>query len=467
MNRKIGLPAFFIALIWGSPSATADTLKDIYELAVKNDATLKAAEATYRADRETKNIARAGLLPQINGSAKYEKRDTEDFDRRVFELAGNRVNSISDDDTEADSRTYSVSLDQPLFDLPAWFSFKSGKLTSKRAEADFAAAQQDLIIRVAEAYFEVLRTRENLEATVAEERAVKRQLEQTQQRFDVGLIPITDVHEARAVYDNTVARRLGDEAALGTAVEALTVLTGQSHSGLWMLSEDFPITTPEPQSRDQWVRFALDNNYNLKAATYGSQAAHETASSKKMEHLPKLQGSLAYNDFDEDGDKVSNIDGTTKPFETESEGGTVSVTLSVPLFSGGRISASRRQAYEQYNAALQQKINTQRQVVQQTRSLHLTASTDVQRVKARQQNIVSARSALDATQAGYEVGTRNIVDVLDARRALYGAIRDHANARFDYVLNILRLKRQAGTLSPEDIYDLNQWLEAPAGSSSD
>jgi outer membrane protein len=219
-------------------------------------------------------------------------------------------------------------------------------------------------------------------------------------------------------------------------------------------------------SRSDWVDFALQNNYSLKAALYAAESARQNASAKKMEHAPKLSGRISYDDDDTEGDFTNLNSGTSFPIDQANDGPTWSINLSVPIYSGGRISAQRRQAYEQYNAARQQQIDAQRTIVQNTRSLHLTVTTDVQRVKARARGIVSTQSALEATQAGYEVGTRNIVDVLQAQRALYGSIRDYANARYDYVLNMLRLKQQAGTLSPQDILDLNQWLISPSAVSA-
>jgi outer membrane protein len=171
---------------------------------------------------------------------------------------------------------------------------------------------------------------------------------------------------------------------------------------------------------------------------------------------PELTASYSYSEFDEDGS--FDPGGAPVPTGTENNEGVFGLSLNMPLYSGGRISSERRQAYEQFNASRETEIDTRRTVVQATRSLHITVMTDVQRVKARQQAIVSTKSALEATQAGYEVGTRNIVDVLQARRALYSSIRDYANSRYDYVINLLKLKQQAGTLSPQDIYDLNKWL---------
>ena len=471
MIAKRHLLSVALALATGASATSADTLLDVYELALKNDPQLKAAEATYRADLETEKLSRSALLPQVVGQAYYQDSETDAESKSTNITSGPFGGSnvtIIDQASTTDSETehYSVSLNQAIFDLPAWFSFKAGKKVTERAEAQLAFDQQALIVRVAEAYFEVLKARENLDASMAEERAAKRQLEQTQQRFDVGLIAITDVHESRAVYDSAVAQRLGFEGSLAIARENLTTLTGAEHGKLWPLSEDFPIEPPVPADRASWVDFALKNNYQLKVTQASSDSAYQTARAKKMEHLPTISGSFSYSKEDMDGSRTFNPVSTfavppDSSFETEA----LRITLEVPLFAGGGISAGRRQAYEQYNAARHNAQLTQRQVVSATRAQHIAVSTDVQTVKARKLNIVSARSALDATEAGYEVGNRNVVDVLNAQRALYAAIRDYSNARYDYVLDMLQLKQNAGTLSPADIHQLNKWLkDAPAAS---
>ncbi|MBL4828250.1 MAG: TolC family outer membrane protein [Spongiibacteraceae bacterium] len=465
---KLLFNPLFLAVIFITSSAmsTADTLSDIYELALKNDATLKQAEATYRANIETKKQALSAILPQIEAEGSYQKFDQES-NGFTLDTSPNPsslyVDSTSDKNT--DTEVYSLSLTQQLFNLPAWFTFKSGKQTSKQAKAQLAFDQQDLIVRVAVAYFNVLRAQDNLEASKAEERATQRQLEQTQQRFDVGLIAITEVHEARAVFDTTVVQRLTDEGNLGTSFESLAVLTGQAPTNLWLLSNDFPISDPDPIARNEWVQFALKNNYSLKAALHAMEAARQQATAKKMEHLPKVSGTFSYGDNSTTGSVFStpSTSFNSVPPDSDSETEQFLIRLTMPIYSGGRISSQRRQAYEQYNIALQQKINTQRQVVQNTRASHITVATDVQRVKARAQAIVSTNSALEATQAGYEVGTRNIVDVLNAQRRLFSAIRDYSNSRYDYVINMLNLKQASGILSPQDVYDIDKWM-VEAGS---
>ena len=464
---------FLIALLLSeffSSFATADTLRDIYELALKNDAKLRAAEASYKANIETEQQAKSRLLPQVQGDANYGRRKVDSDAQSITGFTGTFPNFVGQTGsvntrTNTTNSGWGVSLSQPLFDLPAWFSFKSGRLTSKQAEAQFAADQQDLIIRVADAYFTVLRQWDNLQVARSEELADKRQLDQAQQRFDVGLIAITDVHEARAAYDASVAQRLGDEGDLATAYETLSTFTGQIHENLWPLNKDFPVSEPSPSDRGEWVKFALANNSSLHAAFYAMEAAQENAAAKRYEHAPKLSGNLSY-----EKDRVDGTQTTTPaslfnfPPDSDSATKMAILKLTVPIYSGGYTSSAQRQAYEQYNAALERRIDTERTVVQGTRARHIAASTDVQRVKARSQSIVSAQSALDATSAGYEVGTRNIVDVLQTQRTFYSAQRDYANARYDYVLDMLKLKQQAGTLTPRDINDLNEWLVEPNNS---
>lgn len=458
MGSRLGKLVIGIGFLLTGSFAIGDTLSDIYKLALDNDARYKASEATYEANLETEKQALSAILPQIKASGGYSEKDTEESSRQVFEFEGAPVNSVIDDDVDSDTTRYSLSLNQSILDLPAWYGYKSGKEVSKLAHAQFVVDQQDLIIRVANAYFEVLRSLDNLEVSKAEERASKRRLDDANQRFEAGVIAITDVHEARAVYDLTVVARLTDEGNVDIAYEALTVLTGQSHANLWQLSSDFPVTDPTPSERNNWVNLALETSFVLKAADYRTVAARYTARAKKMEHAPKIVGFYDYNDFSEEGDADSNNTALNKPFDIDSKGSVWGVKLDIPLYSGGRISSQRRQAYKQYNAALQRQIDTRRTVVQSARALHIAVVTDVQRVKARAQAIVSSSSALDSTQSGYEAETRNIVDVLQAQRTLYSAIRNYANSRYDYVLDMLKLKQAAGILDIDDVDNLNKWM---------
>jgi outer membrane protein len=442
----------------------AETLLDVYELALKSDPVLKSAEATFKAGQEARVQGRSQLLPQITTSAGYGENDLKQNSQ--FSFFRNEL----DLDTDGEQQDYSVNLTQNLFDLSAWFNFKQGKTLSRQAEAQFAADQQDLIIRTVEAYVLVLRALDNLKSSRAEEAAYSRQLEQTQQRFEVGLIAITDVHEARAAYDLAVVNRLTDEGNLGVAYEGLAVLTGQSHSNLWLLSEEFPVVPPAPATREEWVDMALQGNFTLKAAGYAADSAQMASNSRRAEHLPKITGNLSWQDSEEDQDVHDNAATVASladyPTFQYQQGPSFRINFNMPLYAGGYISSQRREYYERYIAARETHTSVMRNIIQLTRSLHVSVVTDVERVKARKQSIVSAQSALDATQAGYEVGTRNVVDVLNAQQILYRAIRDYANTRFDYVQNMLRLRQQSGMLSPADIEMLNKWLIEPPAATS-
>lgn len=423
-----------------SINAQADTLEEVYQSALANDLQLKAASARYAAGQEYRNLGRAALLPQVSGSYSYSNSDIDDD-------TGN---------TDVDVNSMTVGVQQTLFNLAAWRGNERGAKLADQAEASFQYDKQELIVRVASAYFDVLRAQENLAAAKAQEKAIERQLEQTQQRFDVGLIAITDVHEARAAFDLALASRLALEGALDIAKEALTVITGRQHANLWDLSDEFQASSPSPADINTWVTSALEQNYMLRASELGVDAAEKTFQIQKAGHLPTLTGSYSYTDSESDGTAYGQA------FDSNEDRATIAIQLNVPIYSGGAVSAARRQSYQNYLSTLESHNQSKRSIIQATRSFYIAVTTDAARVKARKQAITSAQSALDATQAGYDVGTRNVVDVLNAQQALYRAQRDYANARYDYVINLLKLKQQAGNLNEQDILMLEKNMRAPA-----
>jgi len=420
-----------LAILTGlNVSAKAETLSDIYKIAVKNDPVILAAKANYNADKETLKQGRAVLLPQLSGSA-------------------NKLEPNDPTTTNPDKTTYSASLSQSLFNVPAWFQFKSAKNMDQVAEATFAANQQDLIIRVSETYFNVLRAYENKLTREAELSAISRQLEQTQERFEVGLLPITDVFEIQAIFDEATANNLEASGALDIAFEKLQSLTGQSHDKLSGLKNSFIAASPDPIDVDSWVEFSLANNFTLKASQLVQQAANATATAAKAQHLPKITISTDYRKTEQ---PEANLNGET------SEQTSINLNLTMPIFSGGLTSSQARQSSYKAKAAKHNFIAAKRNTVQAARSTHQQVMTNIARVKARTQATKSAESALKATQAGYEVGTRNIIDVLLAQRTVFQAKRNFASARYDYILSMMRLKQVAGQLSPEDIFKLSDWL---------
>lgn len=430
INNFISLIALLVLL---SSSAKAETLADIYQSAVKHDPIAGAAKASYKANKETLKQGRAVLLPQLIASS-------------------SKAEPTSDENIAPAITTYRASLSQSLFNMPAWFQFQSAKKMDLVAEATFAAQQQSLIIRVSEAYFNVLRAYDNKQTRNAEELAIQRQLEQVTERFEVGLLPITDVHEIQAIFDDASVNSLEAKGALDIAFEQLQFLSGKNHNQLAGLKDSFSAEVPSPISVESWVEFALANNFELRASQLTQQAADETAKAAKAQHLPKVTISADYSKRD--------AEATASAGAIMSEETAINLNLSMPIFSGGLTSSQARQATFQAQTAEQNYIASKRNTMQAARSNHHSAITNAARVEARKQAITSAESALKATQAGYEVGTRTIVDVLLAQRTLFQAKRNYSNARYDYILSMMRLKQVAGQLSPEDIFELNNWLSS-------
>ncbi|HEY7773284.1 MAG TPA: TolC family outer membrane protein [Marinagarivorans sp.] len=430
-------------------SAYSDSLAEIYRLAVQNDAEYRVAQANYEADRLAKNVNRAGLLPQISASASYTENDISGTTTRL-ETTDPLAYGTLDFDRKTDTTNLSAQLDQPLFNAAAWYQYKSGKGLTELSEVTFRSEEQALILRTAEAYFDSLKAIDDLETAIAEEDALSHSLEQTKQRFEVGLTAITEVHEAQAQYDSAKANRLISEGALVIAFEALEVLTGSPHKQVAPLKSTFPVTPPEPADRESWVEMAKEANLDLLSAQKRFEIAETNYKVARSGHLPTLSARLGYSDTDNDGDLPSDVG--------DSAGTSATVTLSLPIFTGGRTSAVRQQAANQQVAAKETINLIERSVTQQTRSLHQRVNTGVATVHARQQAIVSNESALEATKAGYDVGTRNLVDVLNAQRRVYDAKRNFLSTLYDYVLSGLRLKQAAGTLSAQDLVQLDQWL---------
>jgi outer membrane protein len=443
MSRK--LLSVCLTLMAGQLSslgAQADTLQQIYDLARANDPTYRAAQAALRSGELNRTIGRAALLPNLNVSVNGEYREDIGGNSGAGAGAGS-----SDDDI---TTSYSATLNQTLFDMSDWYSYRSGDIQATQAEYRWELAQQDLVTRTVTAYLNVLEAVDALETTVAEKAALESQLNQTQQRFEVGLVAVTDVLEAQASYDSVLATEFQSRGDLGIAFEQLTILTGQQHANIAPLMENYPIQQTNPATAAEWVTMALQNSQSLDVARLSLESAEVSAKSSWSSYLPTLNGRVTYGgDFDDD------------PM-TPDDSGAVVVSLDVPVlvFTGGSTLARRKQAYAQLDQAEEEFLNTQRTLEQSIRTLHLTVSSNINLVRARLQAIRSAESALEATQAGYEVGTRSLVDVLVAQQNLYRARRNYLSSRYAYIRSVFSLKAAAGNLTPADVESLNRWLDA-------
>ena len=434
---------FLFSLIAISSPLRTENLADVYELALKNDPLLKAAEATYRAGKENRTQGIAGLLPtlSVGGSTNWNEY-------RVEEQIIDQYNSNS----------YLASLNQPIFRLDKWFQFERGTALSEAASAEFAYQQQETMIRVASAYFNVLNSIDSLNAARAEEKAIGRQKDLAKKRFDVGLAAITEVQETQAAFDLTVVSRIAREAQLDSARESLTSIVGRDIKLLSPLSDNFEISLPDPLDRESWVSLGLKNNYQLKAAKLQRDAAQASARSTASNHLPQID---LVGRVSKSTSKQGKFGGFIQNplFGVEQDTRQYSIQFNLPLYAGGAISSARRQAYANYDRSKEQAIYAERSTVRDVRSNHFGVQTQVANVTARKQALASAESALEATQIGYEVGTRNTVDLLDEQKRLFQAQRDYASSRYDYIISMLRLKASVGSLSPKDLMNISNQME--------
>ena len=443
MFSKYKSKLFLIILLSGH--LTAENLLDIYNEALENDPTFKAAEYSYLADKEIVVQGRAALLPSItlSGSTNWNEYYQDDVLQQEY-------NSFSK----------SARVSQPLFRLDTWFNFKRSKSLTNAAEAEFAYEQQNLILRTAELYFGVLRAIDNLNAAISEEKAIKKQLDQAQQRYEVGLSAITGVQEAQLAYDLSKAARINNEGNLFSAREALNALIGREIFSLDELGENLQISSPFPNSKEDWVNLALKNNYQLKASYLRKDAAKSNARSAASNHLPKIDivGSGSDSETNQFNYEGFSINGQGIPVPAVTGRRNYAIQLSVPIFQGGAVSSRRKQAYSQYNQADENTLFTERRIIQEVRSQFSNVNTLVANVNAQKHAVISATSALEATQVGYKVGTRNVVDLLQAEKNLYSAEKNLANAKYDYILANLRLALAAGTIDPGDIIEINNLL---------
>ncbi len=412
-------------------AAQATNLTDVYLKAETYDASIAASSSALKASGEDINISRASLLPSVSATSTASHTD---------------LSSGADDSYR--NASMGITLTQPLFRAQSWFALKSSELINKKSEADFAKARQDLMLNVATAYFNILRAEENLATTQSAEAAFKRQWEQAKERFDVGLIAITEVHESRASYDSSTTNRIQTEGQLDIAFEQLGQLTGEIYTEIDGLIETFPVAALSPANPDKWVELAFEQNWSIKSSEYSLKQLQESLKSAKAGHYPTLDLSASYTHNTYTG---PSADG-------HANNGVIGLSLNMPIYQGGSTSASVRKARHLVEQARHLLESNRRGIKLSTRSLLTTLKTDIDTVNSRKQNIVSSKSALEATRAGYNVGTRNIVEVLNSEKSYFVALGDYANARFDYVIDSLKIKQAVGVLSPQDLIDLNQWL---------
>lgn len=453
--KKLNVLLITLGLASTAFVAQATDLVDVLTQAQQSDPTYQQAKANYLATEATIGQARAALLPNLGLTGTWGNtytKQTTDADFAGTPLLPPTTGSTTTSNNITGTGV-TLNLTQNLFNWQAFQAYAQIKLNVKQAAAQYAAATQNLIMRTAQAYFAVLQQEDVLRYTLAQKTALKRQLEVAQQRYKVGLDPITSVYDAQAQYDSMSATYIATENELSNKGEELRQITGQLYSNLNTLKEDFPLVSPQPTNIDQWTQKSENQNLDLLAARYGMQAASENIKVQNAQHLPTLAltGSLSRTN-------QQNMDTTGAQLTDTSAYG---LTLSVPLFAGGGVTAQVKQAQYQYQAAAAAMEAAHRQAVANTRKAYLGVVANISQIEADRQAIKSARAALASNQAGYQVGTQTILNVLTAQSTLYQAETTYAQDRFNYIINTLTLKSATGSLNANDIAQLNHWLVSP------
>jgi outer membrane protein len=433
---------------------------EVYNRALVNDPAFREAENVYLATAEARPQARAALLPGLTLGASRSKvyRDTPGG---ALDPTGITIGSRSEFDQDAHG--WSVSLTQTVFDWSTYATLRQADKRVVRAETDYEAAKQDLLIRVANRYFAVLAAEDDLAAAEAAREAIGRQLEQAQRRFEVGLIAITDVQQSQAGYDDALAQVIAAERVLATAHEFLREIIGEDVADLAAPVSDLPLLSPDPADIDRWVRTALDQNLTLISQRLAVDIADEQIAIDKGNRLPTLSLSAGYTD--DTNDRAQTIYGPGgAPFPTQfstqfPEGYNWSLNLSFPIFTGGLNRSRVQQSVYNYRASSEALERVSRQTERQTRDSYLSVNSEISRVQALRQSVESNTTSLRATEAGFEVGTQTTVDVLAAQQRLTSQQTAYSRSRYNYILNTLGLKQASGSLGADDVAQIDGWLE--------
>ncbi len=452
MNRAATLALVWLALPLAAP---AKDLIGVFEDAVHNDPVIRQADANRLAARESKPQALASLLPQLNGSAGITRDHSSGFQSQIFEVAGQPtpanpnpspqlVVARTADQIDNTIQQWSLNLRQNVFSWSNWMALRAASDQVAQAEANYAAAEQQLILRVAQAYFSVLTAIDTLDADQTALEAISRQLDQANKRFEVGLIAITDVEDAKAARDSAASTVIAAKRTLATSEDQLQEITGEKYDALAKPGADMPLNNPEPADQGRWVNISLEQNLSLISSRLAADIARENVRVAFGGHLPTLDlvagRSWNYTSSDQvfDGQPFSNVDSKVNDRQ-------IGLQFTLPIYSGGFTQSRVRQAQYQWIAAKEG-------VVQSSRA-------------TERQAVESNQTSLKATEAGYEVGTRTSVDVLNARRLLVQAETDYASARYDYIISVLQLRLAAGNLDRPQLAELNNWLTVKAPTS--
>lgn len=434
------ISALIISLIGINP-VQAQNLTEIFELALRNDPHLSQSQANKLAASEADDQSIARLLPNVSATGTTSGDWLHNKKAGGRDFRGNQVNQ------DFSSHTFSVNVTQPLFHWDHWIQLDQADNKIAQAESSYQAELQKLIVKTTEAYFNVLAAQDNLKFTVAEKDSIARQLDQAKQRFEVGIIPITDVHEAQAGYDQVVANEIEAVNNLDNQKEALREIIGENNITLNGLGEQLPLMKPDPADMEAWSKAAEQNNFSIIAALNQAELTRKSIDLQRSGHLPQLDLIASYGASD-----------VNSSFGFRGDTQSVGIRLNVPLFEGGAVNSRTRQAVYEYEAAKENLNAVKRTVNREVKNAYRAVITNIGRVEALKAAVTSAESALAATEEGATVGTRTMVEVLNEQRNLYKAKRDYARTRYDYLVQSIKLKQASSNLSQIDLEQINRLL---------
>lgn len=439
MNRRLAnrVAGFIILALFGAAPSKAQNLSEIFDLALQSDPTLKKMDAQRSAHGESRAQSLARFFPVVSAMLSTTRANA----------TNTKANVIAVPFQEYWNNVASVNLKQPIFHWDHWVQLSQSDNKIAQAEAEYAAEIQNLMLRTATAYFEILSARDTLEFASAEKTAIARQLDQAKQRFEVGIIAITDVNEAQAAFDQAHASEIEAENQLDNKNEALKEIIGEQNVVLDLLGEALPLQKPEPADMLKWSETAELNNFGVIAAYNQAEAARKEIELKMQGHLPELDLVAAFQQTD-----------NTNLFGARGDTESVGLQLNVPIFEGGAVLSRTRQAEYEHQAAKENLEAVKRTVNRQVRDAYRAVLTNISRVEALRTAVESSETSLEATQAGLEVGTRTMVDVLNQQRNLFKAKRDYSRARYDYLINSITLKQLASNLTRDDLEQISRLL---------
>lgn len=441
-------------LLLATQPATALNLLQAYDMALQSDPKYAQATAARQSADENRPISIARLLPTIGFTASAD--DVNNDNKTGFAaLGGKRSDSYW-------NLSLNLKMNQPIYHHDYWIQLGQADSLIAQSEADYHAQFQDLVVRTIKAYFHVLVQKDVLEFASAEKTAIARQLDQAQQRFDVGLIAITDIHEAQAGYDTALASEIKAQNDLESAREALREIIGETVEQVTSLSEDAPLQMPDPADMRQWVERAGQGNLSVIAAQNGVDVARKQVSINQAGHYPTLDLVASHSVQDSSRDRpltdaFGNVTGQQK-MGPRAETDSVGLQLNVPFFQGGAVNAKTRQARHELEKAQHRLDEMLRAADRGAKDAYRGVASSISQVKALKAAVRSSQSALEAAEVGLEVGSRTMVDVLTEQRNLFKAKRDYHQARYDYVVNGFLLKQAAGILSRDDVEQANGWM---------